>query len=628
MSLPRSRNLRATGGWAAFLAAAAIVCNGGRALGRADEAPSKAAAPAPQAGVEIPAEEVARATSILEAYRKEGAAPVDRELHVVYFTPSDREPAKGWQERTPRIIDHVVDFFARETKRLGLGERKMRVARTADGVVKLHLVRGSGKTEEYQLPSGSRIRAESLPKLKEAGVDPEKCTLLFVCNLMHYDGKSIRHHSPYYGGGNFRAGSCWTCDSEILDSGRLQDREPLVQDAQYGKISIGKHNSFFIGGFAHELGHAFGLPHSRERADQKFLGKSLMGSGNQTYGDELRGEGKGSFLTLGDGLRIASHPLFSTVQKGLDAKKEITWSGLAADGDAEGLRITATVAGDPPPYAVVAYFDPAGGSDYDAIISSAVPDAAGKFTSTSGKLPKKVHGEVRLTALHANGDVSIARFPFETDADGAPKLAPLRERLAHRELAARIAAGDWASAERLAKRMGGAFPDSAAARDLPELVAALQKPAPAPGPTPSDAPAEAKELLLSRAKGESATVGWKRPSFDRVPDDAPALQSGGTLYASGIYAHAPAKHVWNLGGGWKKLVGSAGIQDGNGGSVVFEVLGDGRSLWKSKEIEGGSPPAAFDVDVSSVKQLELVVSDAGDGTGSDWGVWLAPKLVR
>lgn len=618
----------------AAASAAALLTPASDALfGRADEsAGAKGEAAkveaATQTGIEIPAVEVARAMSILEAYRKEGAAPVDRELHVVYFTPSDREPAKGWQERTPRIIDHVVDFFARETKRLGLGERKMRVARTADGVVKLHLVRGSGKTEEYQLPSGSRIRTESLPKLKEMGVDPEKCTLLFVCNLMHYDGKSIRHHSPYYGGGNFRSGSCWTCDSEILDSARLKDREPLVQDAQYGEISVGKHNSFFIGGFAHELGHAFGLPHSRERADQKFLGKSLMGSGNQTYGDELRGEGKGSYLTLGDGLRIASHPLFSPVQKGLDAKKTIAWSGLAADGDAEGLRITGTVAGSPPPYAVVAYFDPAGGSDYDAIISSAVPDDSGRFTATSGRLPKKVQGEVRLTALHANGDVSIARFPFETDADGAPRLAPLRERLAHRELAARIAAGDWASAERLAKRMAGAFPDSAAARDLPELVAALQKPTPVPGPAPADVPAEAKELLLSRAKAESASVGWKRPSFDRVPDDAPALQSGGTLYASGIYAHAPAKHVWNLGGVWKKLVGSAGIQDGNGGSVVFEVLGDGRSLWKSGEIEGGSPPAAFDVDVTSVKQLELVVGDAGDGTGSDWGVWLAPKLVR
>ena len=41
-----------------------------------------------------------------------------------------------------------------------------------------------------------------------------------------------------------------------------------MQDGEYGRISMGKHNSIFIGGVAHELGHALSLPHNKERPDE------------------------------------------------------------------------------------------------------------------------------------------------------------------------------------------------------------------------------------------------------------------------------------------------------------------------------------------------------------------------
>ncbi len=34
------------------------------------------------------------------------------------------------------------------------------------------------------------------------------------------------------------------------------------------------------------------------------------------------------------------------------------------------------------------------------------------------------------------------------------------------------------------------------------------------------------------------------------------------------------------------------------------------------------------VDVSGVDTLELIVENAGDGSSSDWGIWLSPKLSR
>ena len=54
----------------------------------------------------------------------------------------------------------------------------------------------------------------------------------------------------------------------------------MVNDQQYGHISVGRYNSIFIGSGARELGHSLGLPHDKERADEQSRGTSLMGSGS------------------------------------------------------------------------------------------------------------------------------------------------------------------------------------------------------------------------------------------------------------------------------------------------------------------------------------------------------------
>ena len=85
----------------------------------------------------------------------------------------------------------------------------------------------------------------------------------------------------------------------------------MLDDQQYGHISVGRYNTIFMGGAAHELGHSLGLPHDKERRRRAGPRHLLMGTGNRTYGEERRGEGRGSFLTLADALRLASHPMFS-----------------------------------------------------------------------------------------------------------------------------------------------------------------------------------------------------------------------------------------------------------------------------------------------------------------------------
>lgn len=322
---------------------------------------------------------------------------------------------------------------------------------------------GANDDREYGKPDGRKIRDEVVPVLKAAGIDPGASVILLFCNLMDYDSVASKtsHHSPYYGGGTHLAGTAWQCDSPILDSLRLTDPTPLL-DGQYGRITIGQHSSIFISGVIHELGHALSLPHCRQRQDESRLGAALMGSGNRTYGEQLRGEGLGTFLTQAHSLRPAAHPVFNR-------------------------RVTAQV------------YDPA---------------------------------ETSLT-----------------------------------------------------------------------------------------------EVALSRAKPTAASVGWLRPTYDRVPSGEKLLSVGGDYFGSGIYAHAPAEHAYRIGGKWRNLTGRCGVQGTFAGTVIFKIFGDGGSLWESEKVIAGSP-VGYAVDGASIDQLRLIVTDAGDGASGDWGIWIEPTLVR
>ena len=61
--------------------------------------------------------------------------------------------------------------------------------------------------------------------------------------------------------------------------------------------------------------------------------------------------------------------------------------------------------------------------------------------------------------------------------------------------------------------------------------------------------------------------------------------------------------------------------------VRSDIDYNSKGFWKSKVAKGVS---SFDysIDVSGVKVLELVEHPTNNGTGSDWGLWLGPKLGR
>ncbi|HEX6961944.1 MAG TPA: glycosyl hydrolase, partial [Lacipirellula sp.] len=319
-------------------------------------------------------QQAAAARSILEPWQGAQATPAERFLHIVCWTPNDRKFPAEYQDRLSRMLLHIQDFYAQEMERNGFEERSFNLQRD-DGRVLLHEIRGRHPTSHYGLDSGSEIRKECVPQLENAGIDADDATIAIFCNLAEWDETELKfsHKSPYYAGGSYRSGTAWQLDSPELDTLNLAKASPLIDDGQYGRISLGKHNSIFIGGMAHELGHAFGLPHVKERPDEGVRGTALMGSGNQTYGDELRGEGRGSFLTFAHALRLASHPLFCRRLESNEHEAEASIKDLIIRADGKSIAVSGTIAGQPPVYGVVAYFDPEGNADYNQTSATAVP---------------------------------------------------------------------------------------------------------------------------------------------------------------------------------------------------------------------------------------------------------------
>lgn len=138
-------------------------------------------------------------------------------------------------------------------------------------------------------------------------------------------------------------------------------------------------------------------------------------------------------------------------------------------------------------------------------------------------------------------------------------------------------------------------------------------------------PSDVRSVWLSDAEWESATVGQDSPHRDRAADWV--IIVGEKFYPKGIFAHAPSRIVFSLGGKWKTFKSSYGLVKDHQGSVQFVVKGDGRELWRSKTIKDFGAHIVR-VDVSGIKTLELVTEDAGDGNRNDWSAWPNARLER
>jgi glucose/arabinose dehydrogenase len=116
---------------------------------------------------------------------------------------------------------------------------------------------------------------------------------------------------------------------------------------------------------------------------------------------------------------------------------------------------------------------------------------------------------------------------------------------------------------------------------------------------------------------------------EAAPGDGVPMAIQGLGYAKGLGVHAASDVRFNLGGSFERFIADIGVDDetGNGGSVAYQVYGDGNLLFSSATLTGSSAAQKVDVGVAGVNVLRLVVGEAGDGNGLDHANWSNARLI-
>ena len=544
-------------------------------------------------------------------------------IKVVSFIPSDCKPFDNTEERLGRVMTHVQGFYRDGMEARGFGKKTFELEWKEPGKLQIYTVQGKKKQSEYGRNDSGVVRNEVKAAMSEQyNIDIDKEHIIIFQSLLKWEGDQATELGPYVGGGGALSGTAWVYDDPLLDAAKLASKEP---GGYYNRpVSVGQFNTHYIGGVAHELGHAFGLPHDCEKDDEKTkLGTSLMGGGNHTYGNELRDQGLGTFLSAASALQLSTVRAFVGEISGNRDRGAWRVDDISATFQDGKITFTGRFVATPPVIGIVAYNDDSNvDSDYDAKSWITKPDSVGRFTVEIGELKETAY-QLRLLAVHEGGQKSRAVYDYVVHAEG-PDLSQFDKSLPFEEIKNAFLANDRDRLDAILAEVTAKYPNSAVqkrAKQFSDLAKGTF--------TEIDLltqPADVKTVDLTWGKFANARTGWGAPQRGSVPEDG-YLTVGGTFFMSGLYGHAVSLYKFNLGGQWKTFKSGYGIQDDHGGSVIFVVRGDGKELFRSERITDHRL-RRLEVNVGDVKDIELIIEDGGDGVSNDWGVWIEPTAER
>ncbi|MBR4751627.1 MAG: NPCBM/NEW2 domain-containing protein [Thermoguttaceae bacterium] len=544
----------------------------------------------------------------------------DRPLKCVYFIPSDCAPNPDRAERLFRVMTCVQNFYRQEMERNGFGATTFGLEEDKPGKLKLYEVYAPGKQEDYGRDSAWAVRDVVAKELAKQGIDVGNEVIVIFQLGLRWEGKKAIEVGPFVGSGAVSHGTAWFYDDPMLDPDKLSSKEP---GGYYnGACSVGEFNSHYIGGIAHELGHALTLPHDCELSTERSqLGNALMGSGNHTFGNNLRGEGKGAFLTYSEALRLSVVPAINgeePVRRANDVKL-IDLKGSRVSKDV--VRFSGKIEAKSPVLGLIFYEDlDSRNSDYDAKTWTVKPNEDGSFGIELTEVAPEP-SELRVCAVRDVDTVQLFKVSYNPNGSEG-EFGPIEYEFQIQKVAAAFSARDPKVLRALAAEE---LASSEELRSLCEELASIVE-VPEKLATPANVDSSVSSFDLTNAAFIVQKVGWSRLTRHAFFDGS-LLSTGNRAYSSGLCAHAPSELSCDLGKKWKTLRFGYGLEKGGSGSVVFVVRGDGKELFRSELITDHELHNET-VDVSNVQTLELVVEDGGNGNTSDHSIWIKPTLLR
>ncbi|MGL4594485.1 MAG: NPCBM/NEW2 domain-containing protein [Thermoguttaceae bacterium] len=562
--------------------------------------------------------------AILSAEEPKDVPPIK----VIYFMPSDMQAFPDCHERLGRVMRCVQDFFRVEMERNKFGSKTFALEWDAPDKIKLYMITGKRKRDEYGRDDAALIHSEIREMMKaKYGINvDEEVNVVFQTLLKWEAGKAVEV-GPYCASGSHLSGLAFVYDDPLLDSAFLSSKEP---GGYYGgPCSIGQFNTHYIGGVAHELGHAFGLPHNAElETDKDKFGYSLMGGGNHTFGKKLRNEGRDTFLTRTDAMRLSPIRAFAgTIQGAKDStqwklKKLEAVEQKESDKKPNSRRflLKGEVEATPPLIGVIVYNDNANvNGDYDAKSFTSDVDAKGQFQFFIEEFTEAPY-KLRLVGVHESGKTSSSNFIYETK-NGKLDLSQINNTIPLEYLRKCYNEKNIAKLQEIADKKSV---DSAMRDCASHAIKLLREPQKLY--RLSDLPESVKRADLCYAEFIDEKVGWHgRVHRGQIPEDI-FIQLEGKLFESAFYAHADSVIKIDLNGKWETLDIGYGRQYGHSGNLIFTINGDAKELFKSEKISDYKD-RRVKISVKGVKTLELIIQ-AIDGNTNAWSVWTSPNLSR
>ena len=141
---------------------------------------------------------------------------------------------------------------------------------------------------------------------------------------------------------------------------------------------------------------------------------------------------------------------------------------------------------------------------------------------------------------------------------------------------------------------------------------------------------ELKTIELSSMDLTKMTSGWGEPVANKSVAKNP-LTLAGKVYNSGVGTHATSIMFIDLKGSAKRFNAIVGLDDevknSPEASIVFQIIGDNKKLFKSHLIKAGDKPIKIDISIKKIKTLMLMVDSDINGTNSDHADWADAKIT-